>query len=1090
MVPGALGTRATTTSATSPQIAPAEQAVEHPADGGRQNARTPDMSRLSGNQTFSPGGTFTTTALFDLPPASGPGTSPTPDGAPALGLVTSAISSRLFHGTARTTAPEAPAKAKPQVTGRMVRRGRGFPSAELISHVRDHFGPELDPAEWEDARDRSPFMAPQRAVAADWDGGQSIEWTLYVSPGTVRIGSHDSQARERAALRACQRREASVKALYADHVFAEAVRAVGARHAAGEYPNAAQLLAEADAARQAHEDVQLMVPMEPAYLDGKGDAATRQNRQGWWKRVIQQAHLYPDGVFPEPTKRGRIFGLSDRARQRMTLSFGAMDYAPLIERAGDRQIPIHTLTYGDDWLSAVPDGRTFHDQHMDLFWRYHERAWGRVKPVTEYLDAEGKKVSKAAVDRIRLRASLKARQLPSAPDIAGSGDFDAELKAAGITSVVTEMWQGDKILCLWKLEFQRRGAPHAHIFMVEPDGRARVPQRGIRPVGAGCTYKTWLSRVWNHVVYGTEPCANAQAGEKCAPLRQAVDAAGLYVTVPVTIGKDVKGQPIIVQEPVETGCAGGHDTRAEVVARHAAARRCPHAVAKHRKDHHCTRAEAEAHLPGLDQPCQDAERHIAYDAGKHLLAGTGVDYDTTHGITDPASAARYFAKHGQFNAKRYQDDMPIEWRTAQRQAAREAAVARHWAKYGQPPAELPEPVVEDEAKDPAYRSQWREQAKAELAEIDEAGGLPEGWIETATEEDEDGNSAGTGRIWGYKGLKKAEKPTRVTAEEAQVMARLMRKHARAADSTVLVEAEETLTDRHGLPILDADGEPVKVKTGKRHVEPRATRGSGWSPEKPGADKKDHGARHGGKHANPRMANRSVERHQGGRAVLAEADGWHDGIAYWTTDADGNAVQATAPVRGLAALQYLQPTKVIRRKSLRRMHRFRNSGTPSGWMIVPDGVSLGEALAAALANHKGERTVVGLAAGLAAAGHPAPPRPAGATGGRIAELRAKLAHRLVPDGVDPLTGEIAQPFLPLAKLTFEQAADRFRNQRSATAPDRSSRRHLAQRFTVPAQAGPAHERAAHCADCGHELAAVLVADGAHIGCQPNPMIERF
>ncbi|MFF4821269.1 hypothetical protein ACFY2K_42580 [Kitasatospora sp. NPDC001309] len=967
----------------------------------------------------------------------------------------------------------------------MVRRGRGFPSAELIGHVRDHFGPELDPDEWEDARSRSPYMAPQRAAAADWDGGQSIEWTLYVSPGTVRIGSHDSQARERAALRACQRREASVKALHADMDFADAVRAVGACHSMGLDPSAAELAAAAEEARQEHEDVQLAVPLEPAYLNGKGDAATRRNRESWWQRVIEQARLYPDGEFPEPTKRGRIFGLSERARQRMTLSFGAIDYTPLVERAGDQQIPIHTLTYGDDWLSAVPDGRAFHE-HMDLFWRYHERAWGRVRPVTLYLNEKGKEVSPAVVDRLRVKASLKARQLPSALDAAGSGDFDAELRAAGITSVVTQLWQGDKVLCLWKLEFQRRGAPHVHILMCEPKDRARVPKRGIRPVGAGCTYKTWLSRVWNHIVYGTEACANAKAGEKCEPLRQARDDAGLFLTETAVIGKDVKGKPIRVEEPVEAGCPGGHGTRAQAVARHAAARRCPHAVAHHRKKHHCTRAEAEAHLPGLDAPCNDAARHIAADAAKHLLAGTAVDYDTTHGITDPASAARYFAKHGQFNAKRYQDEMPDEWQADQREASKRRAEAKAAAKGNAHPSEQ----AGDDENDDAYRSQWREQAKAEIAEIDEAGGLPEGWIDAATDEDEDGNSAGTGRIWGYKGLRKAEKPTRVTAEEAQVLARLLRKHARAADSTVLVEEEQTLTDRYGLPLLDGDGEPVKVKTGKRRVEARATRKSAWSPEKPGADEKRHGARHGGKHANPRMANRSVERHQGGRAVLAEADGSHDGITYWTTDADGNAVQITAPVRGLAALQYLQPTKVIRRKSLRRMHRFRNSGTPSGWMIVPDGESMGVSLAQALADRRGERTVVGLAAGLALAGHPAPPRPAGVTGGRIAELRAKLAHRLVPEGVDPHTGEIAVPKQAPAKVTFDQAAERFRNQRSATVPDRSSRRHLAQRFTVPAPAGPADDRRTpHCADCGGELAPVFATIGAHLGCRPDPMIER-
>jgi hypothetical protein len=46
----------------------------------------------------------------------------------------------------------------------------------------------------------------------------------------------------------------------------------------------------------------------------------------------------------------------------------------------------------------------------------------------------------------------------------------------------------------WKLEFQDRGAPHFHLLMCPPQGKAR------RGTGTGLTFKHWLSLVWAKVV--------------------------------------------------------------------------------------------------------------------------------------------------------------------------------------------------------------------------------------------------------------------------------------------------------------------------------------------------------------------------------------------------------------------------------------------------------------------------------------------------------------------------------------------------------------------------------------------------------------
>lgn len=66
-------------------------------------------------------------------------------------------------------------------------------------------------------------------------------------------------------------------------------------------------------------------------------------------------------------------------------------------------------------------------------------------------------------------------------------------------------WMG-----IWKLEFQRRGAPHIHLWGPQPEGTAgelrRLTQTRYRPaVGDGLPYKHWLSVVWADIVDHPDP---------------------------------------------------------------------------------------------------------------------------------------------------------------------------------------------------------------------------------------------------------------------------------------------------------------------------------------------------------------------------------------------------------------------------------------------------------------------------------------------------------------------------------------------------------------------------------------------------------
>lgn len=68
-------------------------------------------------------------------------------------------------------------------------------------------------------------------------------------------------------------------------------------------------------------------------------------------------------------------------------------------------------------------------------------------------------------------------------------------KAFGIFRRFRDLWRQryGALRCLWKREFQRRGAPHWHLWLVPP-----VMLRDMRG------FRSWLSRAWTRAVYGAE----------------------------------------------------------------------------------------------------------------------------------------------------------------------------------------------------------------------------------------------------------------------------------------------------------------------------------------------------------------------------------------------------------------------------------------------------------------------------------------------------------------------------------------------------------------------------------------------------------
>jgi hypothetical protein len=72
------------------------------------------------------------------------------------------------------------------------------------------------------------------------------------------------------------------------------------------------------------------------------------------------------------------------------------------------------------------------------------------------------------------------------------------------------------------------------------------------------------------------------------------------------------------------------------------------------------------------EPCSPVER---CEFHRHLAAGTGVDYADGIRARDPRSVGVYFAKHGAFAEKEYQNEAPAEWIEA-------GSVGRFWGVWG------------------------------------------------------------------------------------------------------------------------------------------------------------------------------------------------------------------------------------------------------------------------------------------------------------------------------------------------------------------------------------------------------------------------
>lgn len=265
-----------------------------------------------------------------------------------------------------------------------------------------------------------------------------------------------------------------------------------------------------------------------------------------WSPRFPTAELVSEAAALVPSIReesGRDAVLTEGPRWRLTVGPGMVsvrtkDYAKS-ERTHERQVTQHAK----DIEQAV------------AAWQV-TREWPQQPEPTREITGWSAKSRARMVERLcqlDYTALFPAGRLPAMVTLTYPGDWETVAPQGSAVKkhlkAFRKRWKrawGEDLACVWKLEFQRRGAPHFHLLCSPPHGQTED----------GETFRMWLSRAWAEVVAHPDPDEYA----------------------------------------------------------------------------------------------------------RHVLAGTGIDWNEGLRSTDPKRVAVYFTKHGAFQAKEYQHHVPQAWR--------------------------------------------------------------------------------------------------------------------------------------------------------------------------------------------------------------------------------------------------------------------------------------------------------------------------------------------------------------------------------------------------------------------------------------------
>lgn len=251
-----------------------------------------------------------------------------------------------------------------------------------------------------------------------------------------------------------------------------------------------------------------------AALDGLGRHASAEDWLRW-------RGLTTDG------ERG--FGSREGLAWRVEVSPGVLafrrkDYG----RAARRE---EAATFWDDAVAAPGQARTSrsieqsdHFAALDEEMRVATEVCAELEPGRAQQPKRGRIAAWSAKSRAKMVERLGtldyepmlSQGAPAMVTLTYPGDWLAVAPSAAVCAQHVRLLQlryrrawGAKMVGVWKREFQRRGAPHYHLFMVPPVGRAACAVRHDHGDGVGCVdgpeFREWLASTWVDIV-GARGC--------------------------------------------------------------------------------------------------------------------------------------------------------------------------------------------------------------------------------------------------------------------------------------------------------------------------------------------------------------------------------------------------------------------------------------------------------------------------------------------------------------------------------------------------------------------------------------------------------
>lgn len=209
---------------------------------------------------------------------------------------------------------------------------------------------------------------------------------------------------------------------------------------------------------------------------------------------------------PWTAERNRLVAEPESGRFQITVGPGVVRLGwknPVRhERASEKAVQQHSLTVAD-WHERIRDLLVRASRlEVQAITNVAERSWvdiapGRsVRSITEW-SRKSRSMMCRVFAELDYAPLVESGRIPAMVTLTYPGDWETVAPCGASVKRHMVLWRkrfrreyGEQARYIWKLEFQRRGAPHIHLWMTPPLSTGR----------SGTPFSKWLSETWADIV--------------------------------------------------------------------------------------------------------------------------------------------------------------------------------------------------------------------------------------------------------------------------------------------------------------------------------------------------------------------------------------------------------------------------------------------------------------------------------------------------------------------------------------------------------------------------------------------------------------